>query len=242
MSSGSVARRQHKLSVLPKVAPMSQNIAGKRVIACPDCGSSVREDLLRDHAVRCKNRPRAAAPDSRAQANAATLSRSGPRKSNAQSSAAARPLPALSAQQSQNGAVARSRPAQEPASNAERNRFVVCPRCGQRIPERYYAHHPQLCELDARERAAQSAATRERKLPKTADGYTIDSCGSCGRRICLVPDGGFFRVFDIVQKRKSSVPHQCGGSDEDRRTRLVYVDSRAGSVAPPGKKRGPRKL
>lgn len=108
--------------------------------------------------------------------------------------------------------------------------------------EKYYARHQQLCEFEAQQRAAQAAAPARRAQQKTADGYAIDSCSDCRRRICLVPDGGFFRVFDIVQNHKSAVPHQCSGSESEwRRTRLTYVDPRVASIAPPDKKRGPRK-
>jgi hypothetical protein len=195
---------------------MNQNTAKRRMIACLDCGASVREDLLAEHMTRCKQQSPAASGNSHKPA----------------------------------GSVAQSQPIQPPAKQRKRYQMVVCPNCGTRFLERHYALHLELCGSATQQHKAPSApqhnAPSARKpkptLPKTKEGYTTKSCSGCGYRVCLVPDGGLFQVFDIIHNHRSSVPHQCSGSESEwRRTKLAYVNQKVGIIAQIGRKRGTRK-
>lgn len=47
----------------------------------------------------------------------------------------------------------------------------------------------------------------------TKDGYRIDECWQCKRRICLIPSKGDYRVYDINFLGQSGGPHLCDGED-----------------------------
>lgn len=132
-----------------------------------------------------------------------------------------------------------------PANQGKQSPFVICPICRGKFLERHYQRHRELCSRERWAATTQqgmtpSAQRRIQALQETEDGYATQSCPICGRRVCVVPDGGFVQRFDIVNHRKSSVPHQCSDS-EGRRSTLIYVNPKVGIIAQANKKRGRRK-
>lgn len=287
---------------------MTRTIAGKALLRCPDCGATVREDLLPEHATRCPGRtkrmpaqvavkittrqpaspPQAAGGKEnrlitcpqcgkqvverhferhrqmcRSQPQSTTQRPAAPRSGAAKpvSASERERVPTARAQAEVQTTTPKTMPAQQ-GNGDKADKPIVCPRCKRPFAARYFEQHVQSCRGRTRPEAKPKNAKRvagkpvasiprtrplrdmfERAGPQTRDGYKIDKCWECGRRICLVPEGETFRVFDIVQKRKSAVPHQCSGSAPDsRHTKLIYVNPRLGSIAPSGKKHGRRKL
>lgn len=212
---------------------MAQMIAGKHVVTCPACGSAVREDLLSDHHTRCPKRPQPMIKELLSESAPGTVSEPVPAP---RPNASSKPTPKTT-----KSAVSGAASARQP----RRYELFACPHCGLRTLQRYYDRHVRNCRTQSGQRAGRAAGATpeaERSGPRTLDGYKIDTCWDCGRRICLVPDGGLFRVFDIVQSRRSAVQHQCSGSEsENRRTKLTYVDPKLGVIAKANQKRGRRK-
>jgi len=301
--------RDHRRGVHCKGAgTMTRTVAGKALLTCPDCGATVREDLLPDHATRCPRRagamqtrgevkaatPQAALPQQtaggkenrlitcphcgkqivqrhferhrqvcRAQSQPTTQRPAAPKPSAAKPVSASEHASAQTARaQAEVQATTPKTISAQQGNGDKADELIVCPKCKRPFAERYYQRHLQFCRGRTKATAKSGATKRvptkpvaaipvpwrpgdmmERDGSKTLDGYTIDTCWDCGQRICLVPEGDTFRVFDIFQKRKSAVPHQCNGSAPDsRRTRLIYIDPKLGSVAQSDKKHGRRKL
>jgi DNA-directed RNA polymerase subunit RPC12/RpoP len=129
-------------------------------------------------------------------------------------------------------------------NNDEEDELVECPQCLRLFHKAFLNHHLQRCtglrrpveQIQTKEQKVRphpkSKKTRSytgSKLRRTADGYLIDTCHRCGRRICLVPKKSDRDVdmFDIEMGRKSRTPHLCDDSKPDfRRTQLLYVDLR----------------
>jgi hypothetical protein len=121
---------------------------------------------------------------------------------------------------------------------------IRCPLCSLRVPAPHYAEHRERCEArqSRRSQADTHAQPPRIRHDRTDDGYQIDRCWDCGRRICLVPDGnGSYRVYEITPARYAGEVHMCNGQKaESRRTILTYVNPRLGSIAPRKDKRGLR--
>lgn len=185
---------------------MRQVIAGKALIACPNCGATVREDLLSDHEKRCKARPK----------------------------------------QAEDSNLAKQAEAKRHEENEE-DELIACPRCLRSVHRAFLTRHLQLCsgrrspvvqtqnklqEVKPQPKPKKIRSDTGPRVRKTADGYQIDTCLSCGQRICLVPqnidqeidENTIFELFDIEMSRKSRTPHLCDGSKPDfRRSRLLYT-------------------
>lgn len=188
-------------------------IAGKRMRACPQCGAMVREDLLHNHTCRTHGHAQS------------------PRQP---------PSPLSTPDRHQ-----QPRQAEAPEYAVLKGR-IRCRRCGLHVPAVHYPEHRSRC--DARRTQAPvpqlPQADPEKPEARTRDGYPIDRCWDCGHRICLVPDEhGGAQVYEITHDRHCGAVHVCDGAKpESRRTRLTYVNTRTGKVAPARNTRGPRKL
>ncbi len=107
-----------------------------------------------------------------------------------------------------------------------------CPVCDMRVStDGFDRHHAECLRLHAaleRLKAA-SRPTELEKESRTHDGYRIDHCPLCHRRVCLVPDGtGSNRTHEIVQTRMGE-RHVCDGmTSGGRRSQLFYASSQAG--------------
>jgi hypothetical protein len=126
--------------------------------------------------------------------------------------------------------------------------MIVCPTCGLAVPHIHLAEHRKRCELrNAKPRQQQPISpetTSKRRHITTCEGYEITSCWDCGRRVCLVPkDGNTTITHEIAPGGTVGDMHLCDGEKTgDRRSKLIYVDPRAASVAPSKDKKGPRKV
>lgn len=211
---------------------------------CPECGTNVRQDILPLHVERC-----------RAKCEAERL----------RAEQAARPVQPASQQIGELAVPSVQELPSQPYYD-KGHRLTTCPYCGKLVKQRRYERHLEICsgqrEPDTPQPAPTSAqlavpssasppvppqpaapqtpsiCTPEDDRTRTLDGYTIDKCWDCGRRICLVGT----RVYDVAPGPRKGEPHLCDGARPiGRRTKLIYPGSR--SVIEPAlqPKRGPRK-
>lgn len=193
-------------------------IAGKRLLECPDCGATVREDLLANHHTRCPGRQQMQTP----QPSTASLSLSS------------------------SSAVSRGKPkTRQHRPNISEGR-VRCSVCGLQVPAVHYQEHLARCQTQRARGVRREPVNQdtEKAPPRTNDGYLIDRCWFCGRRICLVTDtqhGDL--VYEISHDRHRGGAHLCDGAKSgNRRTKLTYVNSKIGSIAPDQSRGSRRKI
>ncbi|MDP9373245.1 MAG: hypothetical protein M3Q65_12490 [Chloroflexota bacterium] len=112
----------------------------------------------------------------------------------------------------------------------------LCLICLDRVPPERFAEHHARClqrraELEQLE--AQFQRPPELRTPgrHTRDGYAIDHCVLCHRRVCLVPNNADgYTYYEIAQARASD-PHACDGMPTGgRHGKLVYVDPAASTT------------
>jgi hypothetical protein len=105
-----------------------------------------------------------------------------------------------------------------------------------RVDTEQFPKHLARCERYRAEIQAIEARESRTALPPTPprttlDGYPIDHCPRCKRRICLVPVGAnAYEDHDLEHFRAGEV-HLCDGQvAEDRGKQLVYVNPEAGAT------------
>ncbi len=193
-----------------KHLPREHTIAGTRLMACPDCGALVREDLLDTH----RRRRHLDTTPSRVQ-HTSPPGHAGDHQRQPYH-------PDQQGTDSQN----RSFSCHICGSKVPVVQFHEhLSRCG-RPRTQNTPHHTAPIMTDTRQ-------------PLTRDGYRIDRCWACGHRICLVTQNGTGdRVYDITLDHRRGDIHLCDGAPSDsRRTRLTYINPQVGSIARTRKKR-----
>lgn len=77
--------------------------------------------------------------------------------------------------------------------------------------------HPKIPQSSGKKVAAKSSFSSSHEAKRTErltkDGYLIDECWQCKRRICLIPSKDDYRVYDINLLGRSGGPHLCDGQD-----------------------------
>ncbi len=207
----------------------SQIIAGYPLIACPACHTTVRADLLGEHATRCSGRAQPGMDAS-------------PQALNGSHAAASTPsIPAPTQQQApvapkKQQIVPMPSPAERQAAAQRHRGFAACPICHTQIVTAQLDDHQRGCarrhdlieQMDAMNRPEVHDTTK-----RTVEGYAIEHCWECRRRVCLVPRGHtLVRAHEIVSGRMCGEPHMCDGQPGERRSKLVYVDPKIAQVAP----------
>jgi hypothetical protein len=120
-------------------------------------------------------------------------------------------------------------------------RAIKCPKCAEHIAESKYEQHRQACQGHGQapsqasqgpDQAPSQAKPKQRKQQsdepkqrKTADGYPIERCHYCGKRICLFETrAATYECYDISYERKRSTRHMCDGDRSVRRfSKLIYT-------------------
>lgn len=208
---------------------LPENVAGKPLVLCPDCGATVREDLLNDHATRCRPGQIARAADQENTSIASKPQWVAPRWLDPTKHKAPPQKP--------------SRPRYEP----RRPGTIVCSICRLAIPDVHYTDHQRRC--GSRQLAPEQPQVEAQELPAqqprtTSEGYLIDKCWQCGHRICLIADEQqISHAYEITPRGMAGEVHICDGEKGvHRHSQLVYVDPKLANLAPRKQKKGPRKL